>query len=164
MDLITPGTGLIFWQAVVFLLLFLVLRKFAWGPIIDSLRIREDSIEEALRAADEAKKEMANLKAGNEKLLEEARIERNEILKLATTAANKIKEEAKADAIKAGEKLIKDARTEINNEKQAALAEVKDLVAQFSLEIASKILRQNLSDQKSQADTVKKFLKDINLN
>lgn len=164
MDLITPGIGLIFWQAVVFLLLFVILKRFAWGPIIDSLRIREDSIEDALRAADEAKKEMADLKADNEKLLEKARKERDEILKQATAIGNKIKEEAKVDALKAGEILIKNARTEINSEKQAALAEVKDQVAQFSLEIASKLLRQNLADQKSQTDLVKKFLKDINFN
>ena len=164
MELITPGFGLIFWQTIIFLLLFLILKKFAWKPILDSLKIREDSIEEALSSAEKARSEMAQLKADNEKLLDEARAERNKILKDATAVANNIKEEAKAESIKISDKMLEDATAVIRNEKQSALTEVKDLVASLSINIAEKILRKNLSDDKEQKALMKEFIKDIKLN
>ncbi|MEM7107922.1 MAG: F0F1 ATP synthase subunit B, partial [Bacteroidota bacterium] len=100
MDLLTPGSGLIFWQALIFLLLIILLAKLAWKPIITSLKIREESIQEALDSAEKAKEEMAALQADNKKLLDEARIERDQILKDARTMANSITEAAKEEATK----------------------------------------------------------------
>src|SRR5690606_19293763 len=124
MDLLIPSVGLIFWKLIGFLLLLFVLTKFAWRPILDSLKLREDSIEEALRSAELAKEEMTNLQAGNEKLLQEARLERDKIIKDATEASAKLKEEAKQVAAKQTEKMIADAKTAIEIEKKAALTEV----------------------------------------
>ncbi len=164
MELLTPGIGLMFWQAVIFLLLVLLLGKFAWRPILDSLRIREESIEEALRAADEAREEMARLQADNEKLLAKAREEREAMLKDAAKMASQLKEEAKEDAKKITAKMMEDARAGIEAEKEAALKEVKDQVAELSVEIAEKLIRKALGDEKAQKALVEEFLADKNLN
>ncbi|MDH5398870.1 MAG: F0F1 ATP synthase subunit B [Cyclobacteriaceae bacterium] len=164
MELLTPSLGLIFWQTLVFLLLFAILRSFAWKPILNALRIREESIEEALAAAEEARDEMANLKVGNEKLLDEARHERESILKEARQAATSLRDEAKNEAVKATDKMIAEARVAIETEKKAAISEVKSLVAEFSLVIAEKIIRQKLGDEKDQKKIIDKYLQDIKLN
>ncbi len=160
MELVTPDLGLIFWMLVSFSIVLFILRKFAWDPITQTLKIREESIEEALNSAEKAKEEMAQLKAENEKLLDEAREERDKIIKEAVAVANKIKEEAKEDAERIGKKLVDDARTTIETEKKSALAEVKNQVASLSLKIAEKILRKQLENNKEQKDLVKEFLKD----
>jgi len=164
MELLTPGTGLIVWQTIIFLLLFFLLAKFAWKPILNSLKIREESIQTALDAAEKAKEEMAQLHADNKKMMDEARQQRDEILKEAREVANAIKEEAKVDASKQAEKLITDARAAINNEKQAALSEVKGQVADLVLQVTEKILRENLENDSAQKDLIKKYVKDVNLN
>lgn len=164
MDLLTPGLGLIFWQLIGFLLLLFVLGKFAWPPIMDALRERETSIEEALAAAENAKQEMAQLKADNEKLIAEARKERDEILKQASVTASHLREEAKEQASKETARMIKDAKAAIETEKQAALAEVKQQVAQLSVQIAEKILREKLSDNSAQKEYVSKLVNDLNVN
>jgi F-type H+-transporting ATPase subunit b len=125
MNLITPDLGLLFWQFVVFLLLVFLLAKFAWRPILAGLREREESIENALRQADQAKLEMQALKAGNEKLLAEARQERDRILKEAGAMSEQLIEQAKQKATDEGARMIMQAREAIQNEKNAALAEVK---------------------------------------
>ena len=164
MELVTPGTGLIFWQFIVFLLVLIILRAFAWKPILSSLKAREDTIAEALEKAEMARQQTENLKADNEKLLQEARLEREKVLKDALSASDKIRQEAKNDALKISEKMINDAKIAIETEKNTALQEVKKLVADLSLEIAEKLLKKNLSDQKSQKDLVNNLLKDINRN
>lgn len=164
MDLLTPGSGLIFWQALIFLLLIILLAKLAWKPIITSLKIREESIQEALDSAEKAKEEMAALQADNKKLLDEARIERDQILKDARTMANSITEAAKEEATKQAEKIIEDAKLAINTEKQVALAEVKAQVAALSLQITEKVLRKELSDKKAQEALIADFIKDVNLS
>lgn len=164
MELLTPGTGLIIWQTIIFLILLFLLSKLAWKPIIHSLRIREESIQDALDSAVEAREEMSKLKADNEKLLEEARIERDKILKEAREIGNSLKEEAKADASAAADKMIADAREAINNEKEAAMADVRAQVAELALQISEKLLREKLSDDKSQKALVEKYVKDINVN
>src|SRR5688572_15858592 len=140
MELVTPGIGLIFWQTVTFILVLFLLSKFAWKPIMASLRQREESIESALRQADQAKLEMQALKADNEKLLQEARIERDRILREATEAGNALVEQARSKASEEGNRLIENARVAIENEKKAALTEVKNLAASLSIEIAERIL------------------------
>lgn len=164
MDLITPGTGLIFWQLFGFLGLLFILIKFAWKPMLAALDERESSIENALKAAETARNEMANLKAENEKLLADARLERDTILKKAQDASVKMVDDAKADAVKVGTQMIENAKAVIETEKKAALADVKNQVATLSLEITEKLLRANLSDTKSQKDLVEGFVNDLKLN
>jgi F-type H+-transporting ATPase subunit b len=164
MDLLTPGVGLIFWQVVVFILLFIFLAKFAWKPILNSLKEREDSIQQALDSAEKAKEEMAKLQAGNEQLLKEARIERDKIIRDARDAANRLHGQAQADAKKAADKIIEDAKAVINTEKKAALRDVKAQVALFSLQIAEKLIKKNLSTDQAQKDLVSEFLKETKLN
>lgn len=164
MDLLTPGPGLIIWQAFVFLLLFLLLSKLAWKPILHSLKEREQSIQHALDSAENAKKEMANLKADNEILLRETREERDKILRDARAAANRIHDQAQADAKKNADRMIEDAKSIIQTEKNAALRDVREQVAMFSLEIAEKLIKKNLSDDKSQKDLANTFIKNLKLN
>ena len=164
MELLTPGTGLIIWQLIIFLLLFFLLTKLAWKPIIKSLKEREQSIQDALDTAEKARLEMSKLKADNENLLKLAREEREKILRDAREASNRIKDEAQVDAKKAGDRIIEDARLAINAEKVAALKEVKALVANLSLEIAGKILQKNLADDKAQKNLTQEYIKDLKLN
>ncbi len=164
MDLISPSSGLIFWQLFGFLALLFILIKFAWKPMLAALEERESSIENALKSAELARNEMANLKAENEKLLAEARLERDAILAKAQEASNKMIEEAKEEAGKQGAQLIENAKAVIETEKKAALAEVKTQVAVLTLEVAEKLLRKNLSDDKAQKELVDEFVKDLKLN
>ena len=164
MELLTPGTGLLFWQAVVFLALFLFLAKFAWKPILGSLKEREESIQQALASAEKAKEEMARLQAGNEQLLREAREERDKIVRDARDAANRLIDQAQTEARKAADRMIEDAKAVINTEKQAALRDVKSQVAMFSLQIAEKLIRKNLSSDLAQKEMVEAYLKDLKLN
>jgi len=164
MDLLTPGTGLLFWQVIIFLGLVFLLAKFAWKPILSSLKEREESIQQALDSAEKAKMEMAALKSDNEKLLKETREERDKILRDARSASNRLQEEAQATAKKTADKIIEDAKSVINTEKQAALRDVKAQVAQFSLEIAEKLIKKNLSDDKSQKELTETLIKDLKLN
>ena len=164
MEFLTPGTGLLFWQIIIFVSLFLLLAKYAWKPILSSLKEREESIQKALDSAEKAKMEMASLKSDNEKLLKETREERDKILRDARTASNRLQEEAQATAKKTADKIIEDAKAVINTEKQAALRDVKAQVAQFSLEIAEKLIKKNLSDDKSQKELIDSYIKDLKLN
>ena len=164
MELLTPGIGLIFWQFVIFILLVILLRVLAWKPIISSLKERENSIHEALSTAEKARAEMAQLKSDNEKLLKEAREERDRILREAREVASRLKEEAQHEAKKAADKIVEEARAAINIEKAAALKEVKIQVATFSLQIAEKLLKKNLSGDKEQKELVEGYIKDLKLN
>ncbi|MDZ4715557.1 MAG: F0F1 ATP synthase subunit B [Cytophagales bacterium] len=164
MELLTPGSGLLFWQTVVFLALFFLLTKMAWKPILGSLKERETSIQSALDSAERAKAEMASLKADNENLLKAAREERDKILREARDAANRLHDEAQVAARKNADRIIEDAKAVINTEKQIALRDVRAVVAKFSLEIAEKILQKNLADDKAQQDLAKGFIKDLKLN
>jgi len=164
MDLLTPSTGLFFWQLVIFLGLFTLLAKFAWKPILASLKEREESIQTALDSAERAKQEMAALQAGNEALLKEAREERDKILRDARQAANVLQEQIQGDAKKAADKMIADARAIINTEKHAALRDVKQQVALFSLQVAEKLMKKSLADDKSQKELIDGYIKDLKLN
>lgn len=164
MELVTPDIGLIIWQTIVFLAVLFILRKFVWRPILGALKSREFQIEDALRAADQARDEMEQIKMDNEYLLYEARIERDQMIKDATVVANKIKDDAKAETSKISEKMIEDAKSTIDNEKKSAMDEMRNLVSSLSLEIAEKILRENLKEEKSQKALVDKFLKEAKVN
>jgi F-type H+-transporting ATPase subunit b len=164
MELLTPGSGLIIWQLIIFVALVILLGTLAWKPILQSLKEREVSIQSALDSAEKAKQEMASLKADNEKLLKEAREERDKILKEAREAASRLHDQAQQDAKKTADKIIDDARSVIQSEKAAALTEVKTQVAMFSLEIAEKLVKKNLSSDAAQKDLIQGYIKDIKLN
>jgi len=164
MDLVTPNFGLIFWQLVTFLIVMFLLSKFAWKPIMGALRERATSIENALSAAEQAKLEMQGLKAENEKLLAEARMERDRILKEASEAANNLVESAKTKANDEGARMIAQAREAIENEKLAALTEVKNMAAALSVDIAERILRKELSDPKAQQALAEDYIREVTLN
>lgn len=164
MDLITPSFGLIFWQSIIFLLVLFILGKYAWKPILGAIHTREQSIADALKAAESAKEEMANLRSTNEKLLAEARQERDKMIREAAKVGEQLKEQAKADAKTIGDKMIEDAKSTIENEKNDAIRQIKDQVADLSLQIAEKLLKRNLATDKSQQDLIKDFMKELKLN
>jgi F-type H+-transporting ATPase subunit b len=164
MDLLTPGTGLIIWQTIIFVLLIFLLAKLAWKPILNSLKDREKSIQDALDTAEKARQEISKLKSDNEHLLQQAREERDRILRETREAAVRLKEETEAAAKKSADKIIDDARVAIGIEKNAALRDIKEQVATFSIEIAEKLLRDKLADDKSQRTLVDRYLKDIKVN
>ncbi|RZJ56716.1 MAG: F0F1 ATP synthase subunit B [Hymenobacter sp.] len=164
MDIVTPKLGLIFWQLIIFLLVLFLLAKFAWKPILIALRDREDSIDNALRMAEQAKLEMQNLKAGNEKLLADARHERDQMMKEGQNIANQIVEKAKTDATAEANRIAQQARESIQQEKNQALAEVRNTAAQLSVDIAERLLRRELADPAAQQQLVTEYLKDVKLN
>jgi F-type H+-transporting ATPase subunit b len=164
MELLTPGTGLIIWQLIIFVALVFLLSKLAWKPIINSLKEREGSIQSALDTAERARAEMAQLKSENEQLLKEAREERDKMLKEARDIANRLKDEAQTDAKKAAEKILAEARAAINVEKEAAMRDVRAQVALFSLEVAEKLMKKNLASDKEQKTLVEGYIKDLKLN
>lgn len=164
MELLTPGTGLIIWQAFVFLLLVILLGRLAWKPILGSLKEREASIQQALDSAEKAKAEMASLKSDNEKLLKEAREERDKILREAREAASRLHDQAQNDARRNADKIIEDAKAVIQTEKMAALKEVKLQVANFSLEVAERLMKKNLASDSAQRELVNSIIKDLKLN
>lgn len=164
MGLITPDPGLLFWMIVSFMIVFFILKKYAWKPIINALKNREKSIENALRQADKVKLEMEKLQADNQKLLAEARVERDKLLKEARLMKDKIIEEAKGQAQDEAKKLVESARTSIQNEKKAAIKEIKDMVAVLSIQIAEKLIKDKLSSNTNQSDYIDKLLNEIKLN
>jgi len=164
MDLLIPEIGLLVWNTIAFLLLLFLLGKFAWKPIMKAIHEREQSIDDALNKAELAKQEMARLTAQNQDLMQQARAERDEILKEAKTLKDSILNEAKKQAQVEGAKLIEKAKIEIENQKKAALAEVKDQVSSLSLEIAERVLRNQLDDKSKQEALVANLLKDVELN
>lgn len=163
-SILTPDIGLIFWTAVAFLILLGILRKFAWNPILQALRDREETISSALESADKAKEEMEQLKADNEKLIQEAKEERTKILAEAKETKEKIINEAHQKAKKDADKMIEDARSEIENQKAAAMADVKSQAASLAIEAAEKILRRELSDSSAQEKYVAELVEDFNSN
>lgn len=164
MELVTPSIGLVFWTLVSFLVLLMLLKKLAWKPVLGAIHDRERSIEDALNKAELAREEMSRLSNENEALLKEARVERDQILKEAKELKDQIVAEAKNAAQTEGAKLIEKAKIEINNQKIAALDEVKNQVAVLSLEIAEKVLRKQFDDKQKQDALVSDLLKDVKLN
>lgn len=158
------SVGLFFWQTLLFLTLLFLLKKYAWKPILNAVNEREKSIEEALNKAEDAKKEMAELKSANEDLLKQARIERDEMLKDARVMKDKIVAEAKAKANEDAERIITSARESIQHEKMAAVTELKNQVALLSVEIAEKILKEELSSTSKQESLISSVVDDIHLN
>ena len=164
MDLITPEIGLLFWQTIVFLVLILILAKFAWRPILGAVKEREDSINNALSSAEEARKEMQNLKADNEQLRKEARAERDAILKEARELKEKVLASATEEAQTKADMIVAQAKESIEMEKKAAMAEIKSQFASLSIEIAEKVIRKELSSKEKQHQMINEMLGDVTLN
>ena len=164
MDLLIPDYGLLFWQLVVFSIVLTILTVFVWKPVTEALRRRESIIEDSIRSAELAREEMMQIKADNEMVLREARVQRDQLLKDASIVANKIKEDAKLETAKISQKMISDAKDIIESEKNAALADVKNLVSTLSLNIAEKLIREKLKNVESQQQLVEKFLKEVKTN
>lgn len=155
--------GLFFWQIILFVLLLLLLRKYAWKPILTAVNEREKGIRNALAAAEEARKEMQNVSADNERLLQEARAERESMLKEAREIKDKMISDAKAQAQKEGDKMIRQARESIEGEKKAAISDIKKQVASLSVEIAEKVLEGQLEEKDKQLKLVDRLVDDIKL-
>jgi len=164
MELVTPGIGLIFWTTVIFLIVLLLLRAFAWKPILNAVKAREDSIKGALNAAEKAKSDMQKLQAGNEKILQEAKAEREAIIKEAREMRETIINDAKEKTSQETQKMIEAARLKIENQKQLAMVEMKEHITLLSFEIAEKILKTKLSNEMEQKELISRMMDDIALN
>ena len=155
--------GLFFWQTLLFLLLLFLLKKYAWKPILDALNSREEGIQNALDEADKARQEMGDLKSSNEKIIKEARAERDSMLKDARAIKEKMITEAKDEAKPQSNTIIEQAKQTIENEKLAAITELKNQVDELSIGIAEKILKDELSSKDKQVKLIEKMLDEAKL-
>jgi F-type H+-transporting ATPase subunit b len=155
--------GLFFWQTILFLLLLFLLKRFAWKPILDALNSREEGIQNALDEADKARQEMVDLKSSNEKILKEARLERDALLKDARMIKDKMISEAKDEAKTQSNKIIEQAKMTIENEKLAAITELRNQVAELSIGIAENIMQDELSNKGKQVQLIEKMLNEARL-
>lgn len=163
MGLLTPGLGLLFWMFFAFLLLFLILWKFGWPVVIRMMKEREENIKQSLEAADKAKAEMQQLQCNNELLLKQAQEERDEMLKETKLLREKMLEEAKSDAQKEAQRIVADARETINYEKLHAMTELKNQIANLSIEIAEDLLKHELSDKQKSNEIIENRISEIKL-
>lgn len=164
MGLVMPDFGLFFWMLISFSILLFLLKRFAWGPILKALADREKSIEDALKSAENAKEEMLTLQSGNEKILKAAILEREKIVKEARELKETIIHEARNEATIEANKVIEHAKAAIERERSAAINEIKNLIANFSVEIAEKILKEKLADDTRQKELIQNYIDQINLN
>ncbi len=164
MQLVTPGIGLLFWMLVSFSLVMFVLAKYAWKPIMKGIHQREDTIEKALEAANDAKKEMLQLKAGNEQLLRDAKDERDALMRDARKVKESILDEARVTANEEAARILENARENIQFEKMAAINDLKNQIAAISIEIAEKLIGKELENKKQQQELTEKLLKDVKIN
>ena len=155
--------GLFFWQTVIFLILIFLLKKYAWKPILDAVIDRDEGIKNALFSAEKAKEEMVSLQSDNEATLKKARAERDLLLKEAREMKQQLIEDAKDEAKSEAKKIITQAQETIQSEKNAAISDLKNQVASLSVEIAEKVLKEKLSNDKAQMDLVKNLVKDVTL-
>lgn len=163
-SLTSPGIGLVFWSVIIFGLFFLLLAKFAWRPVLNAVKARDEMIKGSLASAEKARKEMAKLQSDNEAILKKAREEREGILKEARDIRDKLIAEAKGKASEEADKLIEKAKAGIEREKSIALAEIRDQVANLSVDIASKLLGEKLKQTGEQQKLIDNYLKEIDFN
>jgi len=163
-ELINPGIGLVFWMLITFIILLILLKKYAWKPILGAVSARENSIMDALESAENAKKEMANLQADNEKLLKEARAERESMLKEAREIKAKMIDDAKAESKIEADKIIAQAQSAIEAERKSAIADLKSQVASLSVDIAEKVVKSELSNKDKQLGLVEEMIGQATLN
>lgn len=164
MQLLTPGFGLIIWTLLAFLIVFFILKKFAWKPIINSMNQREKGITDALATAEKIKAEMATLKSENEALLVKAREERAQMLREAKETKDRIINEAKEQAKAETNKIIADAQSVIEQQKMAAITDLKNQVGTLVVEVSEKVLRRELSNKQEQETYIKQLANNVKLN
>ncbi len=164
MDLLLPHTGTLIWMLISFSAVFIILKKFAWKPILNAIKAREDSIAKALKSADKAKEEMTRLQADNEKIIAKAKKESDKIVKEAQNLKSSIIDEAREKAGAEADLIIEKAREAIKKEKTAAIKEVKQEVAKLSVQIAEQILKEKLAPDNQQQELIDKYLRDLKLN
>lgn len=157
------SVGLFFWQTVLFIALLLLLRKYAWKPILNAVNEREESINDSLKAAERARAEMKTLQSDNERILNEARVERERIVKEANDVKNKIVGEATEKAKAEADKIMDNAKASIEAEKLKAMSQIKEQVAELSVEIAEKLLRKELAEGNKQQALIEDLLKDAKI-
>jgi F-type H+-transporting ATPase subunit b len=163
-SLTSPGIGLVFWSVLIFGLFFLLLARFAWKPILNAVKARDEMIKGSLASAEKARKEMAKLQSDNEAILKKAREEREGILKEARDVRDKLIAEAKGKASAEAEKLIEKARIGIEREKTIALTDIREQVANLSIEIASKLIGEKLKKTGEQEKLIDNYLKEVDFN
>jgi F-type H+-transporting ATPase subunit b len=164
MGLVTPDYGTIFWMVLAFSLVFFILRKYAWGPVMKMLKEREQSIDEALQSASDAREGLTQLKAEHEKMLQEAHAERDKLISEARQIREQLISKAREDAGQETSRLIEQAQRLIESEKLAAMNEIRQQVAALSIDIAEKILKRELADRKQQETLIQEQLRDLKLN
>jgi F-type H+-transporting ATPase subunit b len=164
MQLVEPDIGLLFWMLVSFLIVFFLLKKYAWNPILNMLHERETSIEDALKSAEKAREEIKKMQADNEHILNEARVEREKIFREAQEIKEKIVSEAREQAVREKDKIMNDARISINAEKNAAIREIRNTAAELSVQVAEKLLRRELSNDHKQRELVEQLMKAMPVN
>ncbi len=164
MELINPGIGLIFWMTISFLLLMFILGKFAWKPIMKALKNREDHIESALMAAEKTRQEMKDLKSEHLQLLAQARDEKDKMLRDAKAIKESIIEKARTEANEEYNRIIENARESIHYEKMAAITDLKNQLAQLSIEISEKVLKEELSGTDKQKKLIDKLIDEVEIN
>ena len=164
MEIVSPGIGLILWMTVSFAALVFILRRYAWKPILKSLHDREETIDEALNQANMAREEMKNLKSDNEKLLKEAQEERAGMLRDARKVKESIIEEAKTKANEEANNIVENAKERIENEKMAAMTDLKNQIASISIEVAEKVLERELATENKQEAYLKKLIENTKFN
>ena len=164
MELLSPGLGLLVWTLIAFLIVFFILKKFAWKPILNSLNERETSIATAISTAENMRAEMANMKSENENLIAQAREERAQLIKEAKEASNKMISDAKDKAKVEYDRIIADAQVAILQQKNAALTDVKNQVGKLVIEVSEKVLRRELANKNEQEGYIKQLAETVKLN
>jgi F-type H+-transporting ATPase subunit b len=164
MELVNPGIGLIIWMTLAFSAILFILGKYAWTPIIKALKERENTIHESLTLAEKTREDMEKMKFSNAELLQEAKNERDAILAEARKIKEGIIEESKQKAGEEANRIVQGARESIHNEKMAAMTDLKNQLAELSLEVAKKILKKELSDPKKQEEYTKELIKEVKFN
>lgn len=164
MELIMPELGVFFWTVVAFLLVWAILRKFAWKPILNMLNERDASIENALNAAENARSEMQKLEAKNQEIIKSAKLEREKLLKEAHEIKNSMIVEAREQAKGEASRMIENANKEIRAERDKAFSEIKKEIVDYSIQIAEKVLRKKFEDKQEQVQLAEKYMQDIKVN
>jgi F-type H+-transporting ATPase subunit b len=164
MELVTPGLGLVFWMLVSFLILLFILKKYAWKPVLEMLKEREKTIDDALKSAERAKEETYQMQLANEQMLQQARNERVEMLKEARRMQEQIISEARTEAASEARRIIEAANETLRKERFAAINAMKNQIALLSIDIAGKIIHRELSGNKEHQEYISKLLEEVKLN
>lgn len=162
--LVNPGIGLVFWFSVAFIILLVLLKKFAWKPILGAIHQRNNAIDSAMSAAEDARAEVAKMKAENDLIIQQAKLEKEEILKEAKATSDRIIAESKNKAVEEANRILAEAQKRISQERQAAISDMKSQVAEHAVDIAEKILKDSMQKPSVQAEYLNNLVRGIELN